>query len=162
MKSNIRLILLACGLIVSLLFLFLSGEIYQSLPLGNPLFTEGLEDFRYTLRVENWGVSLALITVIMPWAFMLLYYYAIDSVSFDRWWCWLITALLCATVTSWIGFRYIAAECDALEPGLATAYHALNSLLSAWTAAISSLLFIVASYSARWWSRNCRHTPIPQ
>ena len=27
-----------------------------------------------------------------------------------------------------------------------------------WTA----LLFIVASFSIRWWSSNCRHTPIPQ
>ena len=30
------------------------------------------------------------------------------------------------------------------------------------TVLFAALLFIVASFSMRWWSSNCRHTPIPQ
>ena len=30
------------------------------------------------------------------------------------------------------------------------------------TVLFAALLYIIASYSMRWWSSNCRHTPIPQ
>jgi hypothetical protein len=30
------------------------------------------------------------------------------------------------------------------------------------TVLFAALLYIVASYSMRWWSSNCRHTPLPQ
>jgi len=26
----------------------------------------------------------------------------------------------------------------------------------------AAVLYIIASYSMRWWSSNCRHTPLPQ
>ncbi len=162
MKTNARLLLLACGLLLTLAFLVLSGEVYQLLPLGNPLFTEGLEDFRYTLRVENWGVSLALITVIVPWTVVVLYYYVINSVRFDRWWHWLLTGVIASVLTAAAGYEYIAMSCDGLEPGLAAEYAGLNALLSVWTAVIASFIYVVASYASRWWSSNCRHTPIPQ
>jgi hypothetical protein len=28
--------------------------------------------------------------------------------------------------------------------------------------AVEAVLFIVASFAMRWWSTNCRHTPIPE
>ena len=27
---------------------------------------------------------------------------------------------------------------------------------------VEAVLFIIASFSIRWWSSNCRHTPIPE
>ena len=27
---------------------------------------------------------------------------------------------------------------------------------------VAAVTFVIASYSMRWWSSNCRHTPIPQ
>ena len=28
--------------------------------------------------------------------------------------------------------------------------------------AVTAVLFVIASFSIRWWSSNCRHTPIPE
>ena len=42
-------------------------------------------------------------------------------------------------------------------------YYVINSVkFDRWYHWMSALLFTIASFSMRWWSSNCRHTPIPQ
>ena len=153
---------LIIGLIISLLFIIFGGAIYQLLYLGNPMFTENLFDFRDLLRSKSWTINLSIITVAIPWAMAIIYYYVINSVHFDRWWHWCIVWVIISPVTAIIGYKYLTMSMNSLEPGLAFAYEDLNSILAVWNCLLSGLFFIIASYSCRWWSNNCRHTPIPQ
>lgn len=157
-----HLMFLCFGLLLTTAFILCNGSIYQSVWLGNPMFTPELADFRYTIRVENMNSVMALFVTCIPWGIMLLYFYVINSVHFDRWWHWLIMLALTCILSAWLGFHHISTECNAISPGLGAEYRALNLVLAAWNAIFAGFFFIVASFSARWWSSNCRHTPFPQ
>lgn len=162
MKNEIKIIICAIGVAISALFILCSGSIYQALYLGNPDFTEGLEYFRTDIRQEGWSVELAAITTFLPWLFAILYYYIINSVRFDRWWNWLTVLVLVIIVTPYASLSLLQYRENLLEPGLADVYSQLNLAMTVWSALLAALMFTLSSYSCRWWSTNCRHTPIPQ
>ena len=81
-----------------------------------------------------------------------------NSVSFARWYHWLIflgIAVIFAFALDFIYPNSVFSEYDYEFTTQLLQFSLLNIIVEA-------LLFIIVSYSIRWWSSNCRHTPIPQ
>ena len=97
----------------------------------------------------------AMFIVGITWAMNIIYYYVINSVKFDRWPHWLImlivsmvaapaACIVCnESVFSDYGLVYLS------EPLQMAICHLLFTLI----------MFVVATFSVRWWSSNCRHSP---
>lgn len=143
-------ILLIVGIVLTLLLLVFPAQIfelgYYSNEFSNEMYNEGLY------------ITSAIITSAVAWGCALLFYYAINSVSFSRWYHWLImlvVAAIASPVICWLA-------CDHILSGLG--YHFTSQITSFCLVdgIVTILLFVVASFSIRWWSSNCRHTPIPE
>ena len=80
MKKN--LILLIAGLVITLVFLIFSTKIFES------LYYE--REFSNEMYNQNLYFVVAIVTAIIAWASAGIFYYAINSVSFSRWYHWLI------------------------------------------------------------------------
>jgi hypothetical protein len=100
----------------------------------------------------------AIITVAVAWGFAAIYYYLINSVRFSRWYHWLLA--LAATVFCAPTVTFIYPNSDFSETGFDFSDQLVN--FSIVNLAVTAVLFVIASYSIRWWSSNCRHTPIPE
>lgn len=143
-------ILLIVGIVLTLLFLVFPTQIfelgYYSNEFSNEMYNEGLY------------ITSAIATSAVAWGCALLFYYVINSVSFSRWYHWLImlvVAAIASPVICWLA-------CDHILAGLG--YHFTSQIMSFCLVdgIVTILLFVVASFSIRWWSSNCRHTPIPE
>lgn len=138
------------GIVITVLFLLLKVKIYES------AFTApGFSNYMYNLGLYN---TVALVTALTAWAGAGIYYYVINSVKFDRWYHWLcvlaITSLTAPVICYVINERVFSSH---------EIYYVAESLnFEAINVIYTAILFIVASFSIRWWSSNCRHTPIPQ
>jgi len=96
--------------------------------------------------------------VIIAAAMTGLFYYVINSVSFSRWYHWLLVAVISsvlASVAAWMYCNRVFIE-DNID------FTTQLIIFSLVNALIESVLFTVLSFSCRWWSSNCRHTPIPE
>ena len=101
---------------------------------------------------------MAIITAVIAWGGAVIYYYVINSVKFDRWYHWLITLAVVTVIAPVVCYAYndyVFADNNLLYIGESVYFEFVNMLFTA-------LLFVIASFSVRWWSSNCRHTPIPQ
>ncbi len=149
-----HLVYLIIGVAITIVFFVLSCSdsfnIYEQL-----FFSQGYNDKMFNLDMYP---VIAAITIVVAWGAAALYYYAIDSVKFDRWYHWLAVLGIVAVFTPVV--CYIYNDTKFAAAGLMYAGEAISFEFQ--TALFSALLFIVASYSMRWWSRNCRHTPLPQ
>ncbi|MBP5498358.1 MAG: hypothetical protein J6X81_03190 [Muribaculaceae bacterium] len=143
-------IYLACGILFTLLFIIFKVNIYEHI-----YFAQGFSDQFFNLGLYN---TVALITAATAWLGAAVYYYVINSVKFDRWYNWLtmlvIVTLLAPILCFWLN-DYVFAQ-----NGLMYITESINFELV--NLAVTAALFVVASFSIRWWSSNCRHTPIPQ
>lgn len=143
-------IYLALGIAATILFYVLRVSayecIYQVPGFSDQFYNAGLYDM------------IPLITIAIPWAAAGIYYYAINSVRFDRWYHWLLVGLIAILLTPIVGYMVNSSVFN--DMGVSYVAEALAFELAnlVWAA----LMFIVASFSMRWWSTNCRHTPIPQ
>ncbi|MBR1883227.1 MAG: hypothetical protein IJ808_09525 [Muribaculaceae bacterium] len=148
MKRN--LIFLIAGILVTIVFFLMREDAYNAL-----YYSSGFNDQLWNLGLYE---TATLITIGMAWGAAAIYYYAINSVRFDRWWHWLAVLAVVALLTPIVSYLVIShAFSDAgLDYQLETFSFELGNVV--W----SALLFVVASFSMRWWSSNCRHTPIPQ
>ena len=143
-----KVIFLVLGAIATVLFWIFRGELYEALYTVN-----GFSDQMYNTGAYG---TVAVITIAMAWGVAAVSYYVITSVKFDRWYHWLamlgvtcvLTPVVCYLVVAHLleGFDYSTAEFT---------FQVYNILFTALT-------FVIASFSMRWWSSNCRHTPIPQ
>ena len=149
MKSS-HLTLLLIGLAVTLLFVIFPTVVYE---LG--YVAPGFSDNMYNLNLYS---ILAIITACVAWGVAAIYYYAINSVRFDRWYHWLAMLAVVVVVTPVVCY-YVNVSTFASNE-LSYGAEAFNFEIT--NAGWSALLFIIASFSMRWWSSNCRHTPIPQ
>lgn len=151
MKHTVYLCL---GIVVSVIFIALSfggsDNVYEQLS-----FNQEFNDELFSLGLYP---TMAMLTVGMAWAIALLYYYVINSVLFDRWYHWLVMLLLAAVVTPTVCHVVCDAAMsrDGYDPGALLGQFAVQHVV------FSTLMFIIASFSIRWWSSNCRHTPLPQ
>lgn len=146
-----KAIYLVLGIAVAVLFYVASTSIYEA------LFYSG--DFSNAMYNSGAYGIVALVTLAMTWGGAAIYYYVINSVKFDRWWHWLATLAVVALLTPLV--------CYLVTDGMLSfsdneGYSTAGAQLQLANVLISAVLFTVASFSLRWWSSNCRHTPIPQ
>lgn len=135
---------------ITLLFLVLNTKIFEA------LFFE--RQFSNEMYNQNLYFVVAVVTVLVAWVLAAVFYYVINSVRFSRWWHWLCVlgaACVVAPVTSFVLCN------NSLS---AEGYDFSAQLFSFATVDlfVEAVLFVVASFSMRWWSSNCRHTPIPE
>ncbi|MBQ9636684.1 MAG: hypothetical protein IJV36_02150 [Prevotella sp.] len=147
MKNSILLI---AGAVISLLFLLLSTKVFEAL-----YYERAFSDAMYN---QNLYFVVAVVTLVVAWALAAVFYYVINSVRFSRWFHWLIVLAVACVVTP--------VTCFVLCNNSLTAegYDFASQLGSFCTVDlfVEAVLFTVASFAMRWWSSNCRHTPIPE
>jgi undecaprenyl pyrophosphate phosphatase UppP len=148
MKKNF--ILLIIGAVITLLFLVFSTKIFEM------LYYE--RQFSNEMYNQNLYFVVAVITALIAWGLAGIFYYAINSVSFSRWYHWLVVLGVAVVLTSVVNYIYPnnIFSADGLD------FTAQLFSFCVVNAALEAVLFIVASFSMRWWSSNCRHTPIPE
>jgi hypothetical protein len=101
---------------------------------------------------------MALITIAITWGAAAIYYYAINSVKFDRWYHWLAVAAIVTLLVPIACYAYN----DAVFASAGLGYIGESIVFQLQNLLWTPLLFVIASFSMRWWSSNCRHTPFPQ
>lgn len=148
MKKNT--ILLITGALLTLLFIIFSTPLFES------LFYE--REFSNEMYSANLYLIVAIVTVLVAWSFAGIYYYAINSVSFSRWYHWLMVLLAAMIIGPVINYIYSnnIFSADGLDFSAQLFSFCMVDLI------VEAVLFIIASFSIRWWSSNCRHTPIPE
>ena len=145
-----NIILLAAGLLLTLLFLILSATVFEEIfyerEFSNEMYNQGLY------------LPASLLVTGMAWAMAAVYYYLINSVNFSRWYHWIIMLIVTAVLSTTGVYAYTG---NALaDEGLSFGFQL--TIFSGVCTAMTVLFFIIASFSMRWWSSNCRHTPIPE
>lgn len=143
-------ILLIAGLVITLLFLILSTPIFEN------LYYE--REFSNEMYNQNLYLVVAVVTALIAWAAAGIYYYAINSVSFSRWYHWLIVLGVASVLAPTINYIYP----NSIFSGDGLDFSAQLFSFCVMDFVVEAVLFIVASFSIRWWSSNCRHTPIPE
>ena len=143
-------ILLIAGLVITLLFLILSTPIFEN------LYYE--REFSNEMYNQNLYLVVAVVTALIAWAAAGIYYYAINSVSFSRWYHWLIVLRVAAVLAPTINYIYP----NSIFSGDGLDFSAQLFSFCVMDFVVEAVLFIIASFSIRWWSSNCRHTPIPE
>lgn len=144
-------IYLASGLTFTLVLLLLSGSLLDAMFAGQTEFANEMYN-------QNLYLTTSLFSAAIAWGLAGVFYYVVNSVSFSRWYHWLIV-LGAAALGSWCAtytYCYGIFEENGLEFGSELFGYSLFQLI------FSVIFFTVASYSIRWWSSNCRHTPIPE
>lgn len=148
MKKNT--ILLIAGAVITLLFIIFATPLFES------LFYE--REFSHEMYSANLYFIVALVTALVAWSFAGIYYYVINSVSFSRWYHWLVVLIAAMVAAPTINYVYSNSlfSADGLD------FSAQLFGFCMVNVAVEAVLFIVVSFSIRWWSSNCRHTPIPE
>ena len=143
-----KVIFLVAGIIISVLFFIFKVTLYDALYYSNGFSNDLGNIDEYT--------SVAAITIAMAWGGAAIYYYAINSVKFDRWYHWLATLGVVAVLTPVVDYFVTSSILEGKDYGSAIVSFELHNIVFA------AIMFIIASFSMRWWSSNCRHTPIRQ
>lgn len=147
MKQSIFLII---GAVLTLLFILFAAPMFEI------LYYE--REFSNEMYNQSVYLPIALILAIAAWGVASLFYYVINSVRFSRWYHWLVVlvavALLVPLATNAYADSVFTADGYSFSHQLAT-----FGVICALT---EGVLFVVASFSMRWWSSNCRHTPFPE
>lgn len=145
-----KAILAIAAAVVSVVLITLAPQIfelcYYEREFSNEMYNEGL----YPVA--------ALTIVTVAWTVAALFYYAINSVSFSRWYHWLVMLAVAAVIAPVAIYSYSSA----IFSEIGYDFSAQLSFFSFYSAVITSVMFVVVSFGIRWWSSNCRHTPIPE
>jgi hypothetical protein len=145
-------LLLLTGLILTIVFLIFCTPIYEW------LYFE--QAFSQTMYDNNMYLIIAIITVIIVWGFAALFYYFINSVRFARWYNWLLILVIAALISSIVTYYYL--DYNFIEAGYDESISVQLTNFTIINLAVTIVLFIIVSFSIRWWSGNCRHTPVPE
>ena len=121
-------------------------------------YFKGFSDDRFN---QSLYVTIGLCMVLIPVGILSIYYYAVDSVKFSKWWHWLLLVVILSAIN--FGIAYIISYND-----LSYLYEQQNkalpyasefvgfSLINAlWTIVVS----FIWSMIIKWKSKNCRRTP---
>ena len=144
-------IYLTAGIVVTVLFWLLRvqpPELVYTAP--------GYSDNMYNLGIYD---TVAMVITAVAWVGAGIYYYVVNSVRFDRWWHWLAVLAVVAVLTPVVCY---SVNTSVFSDNGGISYPAETAAFQTATVLYSVLMFVVASFSIRWWSSNCRHTPIPQ
>lgn len=144
MKNSILLI---GGAVLTVLFVIFATQIFELF--GVPV------DFSYEMDNDGHYLVTSIISSAVAWGIAGLFYYVVNSVSFSRWYHWLITLLVASVLSAIINFTY-------LNNALTEDYSSPLFSFCVINFVVTAILYIIASFAMRWWSSNCRHTPIPE
>lgn len=126
----------------------------------------------------NQFVSIGLITLIISLVVVLLYYYGINHPRFNRWWSWLIMLLITMATSLFFGFGKAythlyggrIGDCLLYAIGYDNEGQEISRTQQIFTPhcwgfgfanmIVAILFFIIFSFCFKWWSRNCKHSPI--
>lgn len=142
--------MLAVGLLLTIVYIFGAATLYES------IYYE--REFSNEMYNEALYLPLALMTAAAAWCGAAVYYYAIDSVRFSRWYHWLMVLILTSAAGGAAGYLYP----DSVFGSLGYDFGMQLSVFSIVATIVEAALFVTASFSLRWWSTNCRHTPFPE
>ena len=143
-------ILLIAGIALTLAFILAASPAYEALYYERAFSNEMYNNSLYLV--------VALITAAVAWAAAGTFYYLINSVRFSRWYHWLIVLAVACVAAPVIVYAYA----DGVFSDLGLNFSAQLGGFCGVEVLVEALLFIVASFAIRWWSSNCRHTPIPE
>ncbi|WP_281698518.1 hypothetical protein [Hallella colorans] len=144
MKNSILLI---GGAVLTVLFMIFPSLVFE--------MADSQSEFANEMYNENHYFVVAVISSMMAWGVAALFYYVINSVSFSRWYHWLLSLLAVSIVAPVVNYIY-------LDGVLSIDYSGKLFNFSIIDFVVTAVLFIIASFAIRWWSGNCRHTPIPE
>lgn len=144
MKNSILLI---GGVVLTVLFMIFPSLVFE--------MADSQSEFANEMYNENHYFVVAVISSVMAWGVAALFYYVINSVSFSRWYHWLLSLLTVSIVAPVVNYIY-------LDGALSIDYSGKLFNFSIIDFVVTAVLFIIASFAIRWWSGNCRHTPIPE
>ncbi|MGP1591186.1 MAG: hypothetical protein ACTTHI_05265 [Prevotella sp.] len=145
-----NLILLVFGIVITLVLVLFSWHIYEVL-----YYERAFSNAMYN---ENIYFMIALFSSIVIWLMAIIYYYIINSVYFSRWYHWLVMLMGASGLATTVNYYYVKSifTADKLDFSLQLFNFSVVETI------LNMVLFIVVSFSIRWWSSNCRHTPIPE
>lgn len=143
-------ILLIAGAVITVLFLIFATPLFESL-----YYERAFSDAMY-----NGGLYfiVSVVTVLMAWVLAGIYYYVVNSVSFSRWYHWLVVLGVASVLTPVVS--YIICNNSLSAEGYDFSAQLFSFAMV--NLAVEAVLFTIVSFSIRWWSSNCRHTPIPE
>ena len=145
-----QLILLFTGIILTILFMVFATDLfemfYYEMQFSNEMYNNGL----YFVA--------SLSTAIIAWLCAAIFYYGINSVSFSRWYHWLVMLVIAGIIVTAINVPYLESvfSDNGIDFSKELAFFAVVNII------IECIIYTIASFSMRWWSTNCRHTPIPE
>ena len=145
-----QLILLFTGIILTILFMVFATDLFEMLyyemQFSNEMYNNGL----YFVA--------SLSTAIIAWLCAAIFYYGINSVSFSRWYHWLVMLVIAGIIVTAINVPYLESvfSDNGIDFSKELAVFAVVNII------IECIIYTIASFSMRWWSTNCRHTPIPE
>lgn len=145
-----QLILLFTGIILTILFMVFATNLfemfYYEMQFSNEMYNNGL----YFVA--------SLSTAIIAWLCAAIFYYGINSVSFSRWYHWLVMLVIAGIIVTAINVPYLESvfSDNGIDFSKELAVFAVVNII------IECIIYTIASFSMRWWSTNCRHTPIPE
>lgn len=145
-----QLILLFTGIILTILFMVFATDLfemfYYEMQFSNEMYNNGL----YFVA--------SLSTAIIAWLCAAIFYYGINSVSFSRWYHWLVMLVIAGIIVTAINVPYLESvfSDNGIDFSKELAVFEVVNII------IECIIYTIASFSMRWWSTNCRHTPIPE
>jgi hypothetical protein len=99
--------------------------------------------------------------VLIPVIVLAAYYYAINSVKFNKWWHWLLLVIVLCGINFGIAYNTNYNELSYLyeqqnkELPYGTEFFSFSLINAVWTFVVS----FVWSMIIKWGSKNCRRTP---
>lgn len=106
--------------------------------------------------------SLFLWTIGIVVIVFVLYYYIINSPRLAKWWHWLISLVIVAGLTCFVGFRTVNVDVinqnitPSLQPYIG---HNSAMMFGIYNMMLAVLFYFVFTLLFRRWSRNCKHSP---
>lgn len=119
-----------------------------------------LDNFSDDLYNSSLYIPIGLTLVLSAAALMAVYYYVINHPRFNRWYHWLLYAVIIGAINFGVAY-YISYQTisELYEQDPYQSQYYTFGLVNFLYALVFSFLF---SYILRWWSINCATTPIPQ
>ena len=145
-----NILLLVSGIVITLICVIFSTQLFET------LYYE--REFSNEMYNQNIYFTIALILCSIAWVTASIYYYLINSVSFSRWFHWLITLFVACFVSAIASDAYATVIFSDLQLNFSNQLFNFSIVLFF----VELVLFTIVSFSIRWWSSNCRHTPIPE
>jgi hypothetical protein len=94
-------------------------------------------------------------------AFMILFYWVLDHPRYAKWYHWLITILICASLNFVFNYFWTQTEINLLYAEQELPHYSNELLLHGFTQFLWSFVFcVVFSFALKWKSVSTRKTPI--